>query len=259
MIFLASHQQLLSGNKVNKINSLEEIKLEISESLEEFDKLYYLDELSELRSRYPRYVALYTPVIEEPDFAIIGTNPSWFIGKEPKDSIQNKMETERTESLKKVHNINAYTKYKEPTYHKRVISFFSLYLHKSGLNNDSDQVERFIKENVMGWNSQFIQTGSSGYNNLKRFCMNKGGYFSKVFVKANDIAIKITKLVKPKIIIHFGNPSREVSKEYIGEKIKKREDFGYRVFFHHPSQGYSRVEREEDIDILRGLIERVKS
>ena len=74
-----------------------------------------------------------------------------------------------------------------------------------------------------------------------------------------DIAIKITKLVKPKIIIHFGNPSREVSKEYVGEKIKKREDFGYRVFFHHPSQGYSRVEREKDIDILRGLIERVKS
>ena len=74
MIFLVNHLLLLSGNKVNKINSLEEIKLEISESLEEFDKLYYLDELSELRSRYPRYVALYTPVIEEPDFAIIGTN-----------------------------------------------------------------------------------------------------------------------------------------------------------------------------------------
>lgn len=240
------------------MKTLNQIKMKISKYLEEFDKLYYSSELSELRSMYPRYVALYTPVIKNPDFAIIGTNPSWFIGKEPKDSIQKMMETERTESLKGVHNINAYTEYKEPTYHKRVVSFFSLYLYKSGLKNDPYNVDDYIKNNVMGWNSQFIQTGSTGYNNLKKFCINKGNHFSKVFVKANEIAIQITTLVKPKIIIHFGNPSREVSQEYSGNKIKERTDFGYRVFFHHPSQGYSNVEREEDIDILRNLIKKYK-
>ena len=47
--------------------------------------LFYSDVMKLIRKKYPRYVALYTPVLIKPDFAIIGTNPSWFIGEPPND------------------------------------------------------------------------------------------------------------------------------------------------------------------------------
>jgi len=140
---------------------------------------------------------------------------------------------------------------------QKVRDFFELYIKKLNLEVNSCQVDEYINENVMGWNSQFIQTGSKGYGKLKKYCMNEGGIFSEIFLRANEISDQITNLAKPKVIIHFGSASRDISGEYQGEKIKRREDFGFRVFFHHPSQGYSNLDRDEDIASLIPLIDEV--
>ena len=64
---------------------MDEEKNEIACLLQEYDDLFYSQSIRDLRDKYPRYVSLYTPVLETPDFAIVGTNPSWFIGRRPAD------------------------------------------------------------------------------------------------------------------------------------------------------------------------------
>jgi len=237
---------------------MDEEKNEIACLLQEYDDFFYSQSIRDLRDKYPRYVALYTPVLETPDFAIVGTNPSWFIGRRPADDDEEEEESLRTDSLKGVHNINSYTQYREPRYHERVRSFFQVYIEKADTDYDSGRVDEFINKNVMGWNSQFIQTGSSGFKRLEKFCKQKKD-FHKLFLRANEVADEITTLVKPKVIIHFGAPSRDVSGAYEGKKVKKREEFGSRVFFHHPSQGYSNEEREKDIRLLIELLQKDSS
>tara|TARA_B100001758_G_C18226853_1_gene513233 strand:- start:107 stop:808 length:702 start_codon:yes stop_codon:yes gene_type:complete len=231
---------------------MSKVKEEILCLLKEYDDLFYSKNNKNLRDRYPRYVALYTPVLEKPDFAIVGTNPSWFIGKIPTDDKEKEKESFRTNSLKYVHDINSYTQYREPRYHKRIRSFFKVYVEKANTEYCPRRLDEFINKNVMGWNSQFIQTGSSGFTKLKNFC-KKNDYFYELFLKANEIAERITELVKPKIIIHFGRASRDASGEYEGKKVKERKD-GHRVFLHHPSQGYRNCEREKDIETLIELL-----
>jgi hypothetical protein len=237
------------------------IKDAIGEMLCEYDELFYSDAMKLIRKEYPRYVALYTPVLIKPDFAIIGTNPSWFIGEPPNDRDQEDEEDNRTNSLKGIHDINSYIAYPEPTYHKAIKRFFSRFLEKKNLSFSEDLTNSYIKDNVMGWNSQFIQTGPEGLGNLKKMC-NGNSDLENILKKANSISKNILELVKPSIVIHFGKPSALSSGSYQDQSLetlrasnpKNTKHGGKRVVFHHPSRGYSNRDRDEDIDLLIDLL-----
>ena len=237
------------------------IKDAIGEMLYEYDSLFYSDAMKLIRKEYPRYVALYTPILIKPDFAIIGTNPSWFIGKTPNDRDQEDEEDNRTNSLKGVHDINSYIAYPEPTYHKAIKRFFNRFLEKKNLSFSEDLTNSYIKDNVMGWNSQFIQTGPAGLGKLKKMC-NGNPNLENILKKANSISKNIFELVKPSIVIHFGKPSALSSGSYQDQNLeilrasnpKNTEHGGKRVVFHHPSQGYSNRDRDKDIDLLIDLL-----
>jgi hypothetical protein len=214
-----------------------------------------------VREKYPRYVALYTPVLNKPDFAIIGNNPSWFIGEEPITKDLKDKENLRTNKLKYTHQINAYTKYLEPTYHRAINKFFYKFLEKKNGSSDKKFTNAYIKNNVMGWNSQFIQTGGKGLDELNKFCKGKP-QLESILKKANVISKKILNLVRPKIVIHFGLPSALASGSYQNKSLRELratnpKDTGYggkRVVFHHPSRNYSSYEMDEDIDMLIKLL-----
>ena len=237
------------------------IKGAISEMLYEYDELFYSGAMKLIRKEYPRYVALYTPVLIKPDFAIIGTNPSWFIGEAPNDRDQEDEEDNRTNSLKGVHDINSYIAYPEPTYHKAIKRFFSRFLEKKNLSFSEDLTNSYIKDNVMGWNSQFVQTGPAGLGKLNKICKGNPD-LENILKKANSISKNILELVKPTIVIHFGKPSALSSGSYQDQSLetlrasnpKNTKHGGKRVVFHHPSQGYSNRDRDEDIDLLIDLL-----
>ena len=237
------------------------VKDAISEMLYEYDRLFYSDTMRVIRKEYPRYVALYTPVLIKPDFAIIGTNPSWFIGEAPNDRDQEDEEENRTNSLKGVHDINSYIAYPEPTYHKAIKRFFSRFLEKKNLSFSEELTNSYLKDNVMGWNSQFIQTGPAGLGKLNKICKGNPD-LENILKKANSIAKNILELVKPTVVIHFGKPSALSSGSYQDQSLetlrasnpKNTKHGGKRVVFHHPSQGYSNKDRDEDIDLLIDLL-----
>jgi hypothetical protein len=237
------------------------VKDAISEMLQEYDELFYSDVMKVIRKEYPRYVALYTPVLIKPDFAIIGTNPSWFVGEPPNERDLKDEECNRTNSLKGVHDINAYIAYPEPTYHKAIKRFFSRFLEKKNISFSEELTNIYIEDNVMGWNSQFIQTGSAGLGDLKKICTGNPN-LENILKKANYISKNILELVKPSVVIHFGKPSALASGSYQDKNLetlrasnpKNTRHGGKRVVFHHPSQGYSNIDRDEDIDLLIDLL-----
>tara|TARA_B100001029_G_C14940223_1_gene382775 strand:- start:57 stop:782 length:726 start_codon:yes stop_codon:yes gene_type:complete len=234
---------------------------EIDKMLREYDLLFHSEAMRSVREEYPRYVALYTPVLNEPDFAIIGNNPSWFIGEEPITKDLKDKEDSRTNKLKYIHQINAYTKYPEPTYHIKINKFFDKFLEKMYGSSDEKITKAYIENNVMGWNSQFIQTGSKDSDKLKNFCKGKP-QIEDIYKKAYVISKKILNLVRPKIVIHFGVHSALASGSYQNKSLKELRASnpkvtgygGKRVVFHHPSQGYSGSDRDEDIDLLVRLL-----
>ena len=239
-----------------------DIKENIREMLLEYDELFYSDTMKPIRKIYPRYVALYTPVLIEPDFAIIGTNPSWFIGESPNNKKQLKDEEDRrTNSLKYVHEINSYIVYPEPTYHRAVKRFFNRFLEKKTGSFSEKVTNTYIEGNVMGWNSQFIQTGPDGLKDLEDRCRGIP-QLESILKKANTISKRILNLIKPRIVIHFGKPSALASGSYQNKKLedlratnpKNTGHGGQRVVFHHPSRGYSNSDRDEDIDLLIELL-----
>lgn len=240
---------------------MNKVKEVIAEMLNEYDDLFYSDSMKLIRKKYPRYVALYTPVLIKPDFAIIGTNPSWFIGKTPNDRDLEQKEDKRTNSLKGVHDINSYIAYPEPTYHRAIKSFFNRFLEKKNVSFSLESTNNYIKDNVMGWNSQFIQTGPAGLSDLKKECRGNPNLES-ILKKANSISKNILKLVEPSIVIHFGKPSALSSGYYKDQNLevlrasnpKNTNHGGKRVVFHHPSQGYSNIDRDKDIDLLINLL-----
>ena len=238
-----------------------EIIKDIDKLLHEYDNLFHSEAMRSVREEYPRYVALYTPVLYKPDFAIIGNNPSWFVGEEPITKDLKDKENLRTNSLKYTHQINAFTKYLEPTYHVAINKFFDKFLVKMNGSSDEKITKAYIENNVMGWNSQFIQTGAKGSDELKKFCKGKPQQ-ENILKKANVISKKILNLVRPKIVIHFGLPSALASRSYQNKSLRELratnpKNTGYggkRVVFHHPSQGYSSYEMDEDIDMLIRLL-----
>lgn len=240
---------------------MNEIEKKIDEILHEYNDIFHSDVMKSVRKDYPRYVALYTPVLLEPDFAIIGTNPSWFIGEEPKDKKQTEEEERRTNSLKYVHKINSYIVYPEPTYHKAIKRFFNRFLEKKTGSSSEEETNTYLEGNVMGWNSQFIQTGTEGLKGLTEKCKVKP-QLEGILKKANIISKRILNLVKPKIVIHFGKPSALASGCYPNKSLeelrstnpKNTAHGGKRVVFHHPSQGYSNLDRDEDINLLIKLL-----
>ena len=240
---------------------MNEIEKKIDEILHEYNDIFHSDVMKSVRKDYPRYVALYTPVLLEPDFAIIGTNPSWFIGEEPKDKKQTEEEERRTNSLKYVHKINSYIVYPEPTYHKAIKRFFNRFLEKKTGSSSEEETNTYLEGNVMGWNSQFIQTGTEGLKGLTEKCKVKP-QLEGILKKANIISKRILNLVKPKIVIHFGKPSALASGCYPNKSLeelrstnpKNTAHGGNRVVFHHPSQGYSNLDRDEDINLLIKLL-----
>ena len=240
---------------------MNEIEKKIDEILHEYNDIFHSDVMKSVRKDYPRYVALYTPVLLEPDFAIIGTNPSWFIGEKPKDKKQTEEEERRTNSLKYVHKINSYIVYPEPTYHKAIKRFFNRFLEKKTGSSSEEETNTYLEGNVMGWNSQFIQTGTEGLKGLTEKCKVKP-QLEGILKKANIISKRILNLVKPKIVIHFGKPSALASGCYPNKSLeelrstnpKNTAHGGKRVVFHHPSQGYSNLDRDEDINLLIKLL-----
>jgi hypothetical protein len=172
--------------------------------LEEYESMF---RQSEIRLQYPRYVALYTPIKLNPDIAIIGNNPSWFIGETPTNQKQISEEDRRTDALKGLHNINAYTKWKEPKFHKQFKAFIKEFMKYYNAKETSP--DEYINNNVVGWNSQFIQTGASFPNHLNK---------NKDIKKLKEISTRFTEYLleslKPKAVIYFGMPSAKASGAY---------------------------------------------
>ena len=124
-----------------------------------------------------------------------------------------------------------------------------------------DGSNSYIKDNVMGWNSQFVQTGPAGLGKLNKICKGNPD-LENILKKANSISKNILELVQPSVVIHFGKPSALASGSYQDQNLetlrasnpKNTKHGGKRVVFHHPSQGYSNRDRDEDIDLLIDLL-----
>ena len=163
--------------------------------------------------------------------------------------------------LKYVDEKNSYIDYPEPPYHKAIKRFFNRFLEKKTGSSSEEETNTYLEGNVMGWNSQFIQTGTDGLKGLTEKCKVKP-QLEGILKKANIISKRILNLVKPKIVIHFGKPSALASGCYPNKSLeelrstnpKNTAHGGKRVVFHHPSQGYSNLDRDEDINLLIKLL-----
>lgn len=167
--------------------------------LEEFDTDFNSPLVEELREKFPRYVALYTPFIYKPDIVIRGINPSWFIGKEPISDEDKKKEDYRVTSLKGLHQVNAYQEYYEPKYHRYV---------EDEIN--SAMGEEFLKTKVMGWNNCFIQSGGQqGMTDLTNSAKdidrkNNTSHCMDLINKSLWIAKKLEQIIQPRLTIYAG-------------------------------------------------------
>ena len=177
----------------------EETEQTVERLLLEFDKDFKSNNVAELRDQFPRYVALYTKFIYQPDIVIRGINPSWFSGKEPESEEDILEEDRRVNSLQGLHKINSYIEYREPPYH--------YYLCKDLY---SAAGEEFIKDRLMGWNDCFIQLGGQGgMAELKGIALqidkkNQNSFCQDLIKKSKSTARKLEQLIQPKLIIYAG-------------------------------------------------------
>ena len=173
-------------------------KSEVVKLLEEFDQDFHSPKVDELRETFPRYVALYTKFIFQPDIAVRGINPSLFSCRKA-DDLNEEEEVKRVTSLKGLHNINAYIEYPEPLYHHYLIKDVEKITSKD-----------FIRQNLMGWNDCFIQSPKQGgmdfleseaklidKNNRNSFCID-------LIKKSKLIANKLEYLIRPRLLIYAG-------------------------------------------------------
>ena len=176
----------------------EQAKFEAERLLEDFDQDFHSPKVDELRETFPRYVALYTKFIFEPDIAVRGINPSLFSCRKA-DDLNEEEEVRRVTSLKGLHNKNAYISYPEPLYHHYLVKDFMAVTS-----------EDFIEEKLMGWNDCFIQSPKQGgmeflvskaesidKDNNNSFCID-------LIKKSKLIAKKLEYLIRPKLLIYAG-------------------------------------------------------
>ena len=207
------------------LNELE-TKQEIDRLLGDFDKDFNSNKVEEFREEFPRYVALYTPFIYRPDIAIRGINPSWFIGEKPETDEDFRREDKRVNSLKGLHDFNAYIKYPEPLYH--------YYLRKDFEYLSADYV---LENKLMGWNYCFIQSGSAAMDPIISKALeidtkNQNSYCSDLIEKSKFISKRIENLVQPKLIVYAGENAAKESGKWDKNKYKSLKDM---VFKHTPT------------------------
>jgi len=185
----------------------DKVKTEVGRLLEDFDKEFNSSKVYELRNKYPRYVALYTKFIYQPEVAVRGINPSYFSCRKYEEEKFNIHEEERRVlSLKGLHDINAYTLYSEPLYHHYLVKDFK----------EIKNME-YIQNNLMGWNNCFIQSGGqngmgdlmSDVNKIDKKNNNKNAL--NLINLSIEIAQSLDYLIQPKILIYAGKPAAEVS------------------------------------------------
>ena len=183
---------------------------EAKKLLDDFDKAFYSDDLKKFRETYPHYVALYTKFIYKPKIAIRGINPSWFIGKQPETDTEIQAEEMRVKSLKKLHDLNAYVDYPEPPYHQNIKKTFIKILNAFEERSlEDDAIIDWVRENVVGWNNCFIQTGSVGLNQLKLDAnyidsLNSNSVCMDLISQSKRIAKKLENIMQPDLIIYAG-------------------------------------------------------
>ena len=183
---------------------------EAKQLLDDFDNAFHSDDVKKLREFYPHYVALYTKFIFKPTIAIRGINPSWFIGKQPETDAEKKDEKRRVNSLKKLHDLNAYIDYPEPRYHQNIKKTFIKILNSFADNPlDDEAIFNWMRDDVVGWNNCFIQTGSVGLNKLIQDAnyidsLNFNSSCIDLIKESKRIAKKLESLMQPGLIIYAG-------------------------------------------------------
>jgi len=209
--------------EINEIDA----KNEVTKLLNDFDADYYSDDVNQLRKKYSGYVAMYTKFIFKPEIAIRGINPSWFIGKEPLTTQDKEKEVFRVNSLRGLHDLNAYIDYPEAKYHGGVKRTFKNIFDIDELKYTDDEIDIWIKENVVGWNNCFIQTGSEGIDNLYKDAaaidrLNYNSSCIDLIKKSVSVAKKLERLMQPKIIIYAGLDSAQENR-WTKQKYKSLE------------------------------------
>ena len=192
--------------EINEIDA----RNEVTKLLNDFDVDYCSDDISQLREKYPGYVAMYTKFIFNPEIAIRGINPSWFIGKEPLSTQDKEEEVLRVNSLRGLHDLNAYIDYPEAKYHGGVKRTFKNIFDIAELKYTDDEIGMWIKENVVGWNNCFIQTGSEGIDNLYKDAaaidrLNYNSSCIDLIKKSVSVAKKLERLMQPNMGLNLRN------------------------------------------------------
>jgi len=196
---------------LNEIDARNEAK----KLLEDFDMDFYSDDVKKLREKYPNYVALYTRFVFKPKIAIRGINPSWFIGKVPETEAEHESEKIRVDSLKKLHNLNAYIDYPEPRYHQSIKRTFVKILNAhSKVNLSDDAISDWMRDDVVGWNNCFIQTGSVGVDQLLLDAnyidtLNSNSSCMDLLKQSKRIAKQLERLMQPELLIYAGLDSAQ--------------------------------------------------
>ena len=194
-------------------------KSEVVKLLEEFDQDFHSPKVDELRETFPRYVALYTKFIFQPNIAVRGINPSLFSCRKA-DDLNEEKEVRRVTSLKGLHNINAYIEYPEPLYHHYLVKDIEKITSKD-----------FIRQNLMGWNDCFIQSPKQGGMNFLESKAksidkkNKNSFCIDLINKSKLIANKFEYLTRPKLLIYAGRDSALQARwddRYSLNKMKKQ-------------------------------------
>ena len=200
------------------MNPEEKSRSQAAQLLEDFDKAFYSDDVKELREAYPHYVALYTRFIFKPRIAIRGINPSWFIGKIPETDEEKQEEGTRVNSLKKLHDLNAYVDYSEPPYHKNIKKTFKKILNAYADNSfEDDEISEWMREDLVGWNNCFIQTGSAGIEKLIKDAnyfdsLNSNSACINLIKQSARIAKKLENLMQPGLIIYAGKDAAQANR-----------------------------------------------
>ena len=206
--------EILLKNTDKRFHS-NKVEGEVKRLLEGFDKEFYSNKVEELREKFPRYVALYTKFIYQPDIAVRGINPSHFSCRFKKD-FNKKEEDKRVSSLKGLHDMNAYIRYKEPLYHHFLVKDFK----------EITNIE-FVNNNLMGWNNCFIQ--SAGQNGMKILesealkidIKNKNRNSINLINLSIEIARSLDFLIQPKILVYAGVAGCYCFRALGGEKEPK--------------------------------------
>ena len=243
----------------NEEHHCEIIKSEVRKLLEHFDKEFSSNKVDVLKSKYPRYVALYTKYIYKPEVAVRGINPSYFSCRKYEEyKFNEREEYRRVLSLKGLHNLNAYTLYSEPLYHHYLVKDFKEIRNKE-----------FIENHLMGWNNCFIQSGGqkgmeqleSDVDEIDTKLKNKNS--SNLINLSIEIARSLDYLIQPKVIIYAGQPAAEISGywgnkkslKYMNNRIVSTEWGGSAVavqHFSYPESNKQGSYRKSRIDELLG-------